>query len=99
MATLALSLYESDSLVFWNNLFTSLPVMLPGIFEQDLSAATLLAVPELYSYGQESRGFNMKKIRALDDHGCLRITNYLFHGVWPLRHGPSYKRPRHLRYR
>jgi phospholipid-translocating ATPase len=54
------SLYESDSLAVWNTLFTSLPVMLPGIFEQDLCAATLLAVPELYAYGQESRGFNMR---------------------------------------
>ena len=55
------SLYESDSLVVWITLFTSLPVMRPGISEQDLSAATLLAVPELYSYGQERLGFNMKK--------------------------------------
>lgn len=55
------SLYESDSLTVWNALFTSLCVMIPGIFEQDLSAATLLAVPELYAYGQQSKGFNLKK--------------------------------------
>ena len=54
------SLYESDSLTVWNTLFTSLCVILPGIFEQDLSAATLLAVPELYFYGQQSRGFNLR---------------------------------------
>jgi phospholipid-translocating ATPase len=53
------SLYENDSLTVYNTLFTSLAVMLPGIFEQDLKAATLLAVPELYGYGQESKGFNM----------------------------------------
>ena len=55
------SLYESDSLAVWNTLFTSLCVIVPGIFEQDLSAATLLAVPELYKYGQDSRAFNLKK--------------------------------------
>lgn len=55
------SLFENDSLTVWNTLFTSLPVMIPGIFDQDLSAATLLAVPELYSYGQQNRGFNMRK--------------------------------------
>ncbi|TVY90815.1 putative phospholipid-transporting ATPase, partial [Lachnellula willkommii] len=55
------SLYENWSLTVWNTLFTSLCVMIPGIFEQDLSAATLLAVPEIYSYGQNCKGFNLKK--------------------------------------
>lgn len=31
-----------------------------GIFEQDLRASTLLAVPELYTKGQRSGGFNLK---------------------------------------
>lgn len=55
------SLYESDSLTVGNTLFTSLCVIIPGIFEQDLSATTLLVVPELYAYGQQSKGFNLKK--------------------------------------
>lgn len=55
------SLYESDGLTVWNVLFTSLCVMILGVFEQDLSAATLLAVPELYAYSQQSKGFNLKK--------------------------------------
>ncbi|EHL02334.1 putative phospholipid-transporting ATPase IA [Glarea lozoyensis 74030] len=55
------SLFESWSLAVWNTLFTALPVMIPGIFEQDLSAETLLEVPELYAYGQTNQGFNMKK--------------------------------------
>ncbi|CAG8972469.1 hypothetical protein HYALB_00001158 [Hymenoscyphus albidus] len=55
------SLFESWSLAVWNTLFTSLPVMIPGIFEQDLPAETLLAVPELYSYGQRNQGFNIRK--------------------------------------
>lgn len=54
------SLYESDGLTVWNTLFSGLVVIIPGIFEQDLSAQTLLAVPELYAYGQQSRGFNVK---------------------------------------
>ncbi|TVY81302.1 putative phospholipid-transporting ATPase DNF3 [Lachnellula suecica] len=55
------SLYESWSLTFWNVLFTSLAVMIPGIFEQDLSAETLLAFPELYDYGQQCKGLNLRK--------------------------------------
>lgn len=44
----------------FNTLFTSLPVIFMGIFEKDLSATTLLAVPELYNYGQLNRGFNLR---------------------------------------
>jgi len=44
----------------FNTLFTSLPVIFMGIFEKDLSASTLLAVPELYTKGQRNGGFNIK---------------------------------------
>jgi len=54
------SLYEPWSLSMFNTLFTSLPVIFMGIFEKDLSPATLLAVPELYNIGQQNRGFNFK---------------------------------------
>lgn len=44
----------------FNALFTSLPIIFLGAFEKDLSASTLLAIPELYSKGQRSQGFNWK---------------------------------------
>jgi len=44
----------------FNTLFTSLPVIFMGIFEKDLAASTLLAVPELYTKGQRNGGFNIK---------------------------------------
>ena len=54
------SLYESWSLSMFNTLFTSLPVIFMGVFEQDLSSNTLLAVPELYSsLGPRNAGFNI----------------------------------------
>lgn len=53
------SLYESWSLTLFNTLFTSLPVIFMGIFEKDLRSSTLLAVPELYSIGHRSGGFNL----------------------------------------
>ncbi|CAK7224184.1 drs2 neo1 protein [Sporothrix bragantina] len=55
------SLYESTSLTVFNTLFTSLPVILLGMFEKDLRADTLLAVPELYMYGQRNLGFCFRK--------------------------------------
>ncbi|PBP27981.1 p-type ATPase, partial [Diplocarpon rosae] len=54
------SLFESTSLTVFNTLFTSLAVILLGIFEQDLNASTLLAVPELYMSGQTGEAFNFK---------------------------------------
>ena len=54
------SLYEPWSLSMFNTLFTSLAVIFLGIFTKDLSASTLLAVPELYTKGQKHAGFNIK---------------------------------------
>ncbi|KAG7193154.1 uncharacterized protein KQ657_000908 [Scheffersomyces spartinae] len=54
------SMYESWSLSMFNTLFTSLPVLVIGMFDKDLKPATLLAVPELYAKGREYRGFNLK---------------------------------------
>ena len=54
------SLYEPWSLSMFNTLFTSLPVIFMGVFEKDLAASTLLAVPELYSLGQRNGGFNFR---------------------------------------
>lgn len=55
------SLYESWSLTVFNSAFTSLPVILLGIFERDLSQETLLAVPELYAFGQRGLGFSFRQ--------------------------------------
>ncbi|EFX02366.1 haloacid dehalogenase-like protein [Grosmannia clavigera kw1407] len=55
------SIYESWSLTVLNTLFTSLCVIIPAIVEQDLSQTVLMAVPELYSFGQRNRGLNPLK--------------------------------------
>jgi len=54
------SLHEQWSLSMFNTLFTSLPVLVMGIFDKDLSAITLLAVPELYTKGQKNGAFSFK---------------------------------------
>ncbi|KAH8205053.1 hypothetical protein TruAng_000776 [Truncatella angustata] len=55
------SLFESTTLTVFNSLFTSLSVIFPGVVEKDLEATTLLAVPELYTYGQDNKAFNYRK--------------------------------------
>lgn len=54
------SVYESWSLSMYNTLFTSLPVLVIGIFDKDLKPATLLAAPELYNRGRLFKAFNLK---------------------------------------
>ncbi|CAG8556284.1 20135_t:CDS:2 [Cetraspora pellucida] len=54
------SLYEQWSLASYNTLFSSLPVMVIGIFEKDLNYDTLMEIPRLYKIGQENNQFNIK---------------------------------------
>ncbi|KZL82759.1 p-type atpase, partial [Colletotrichum incanum] len=75
------SLYEMASLTVFNTLFTSLCVICMGIWEQDLSADTLLAVPELYMYGQRNMGLNLAKYTAwMFSAACQGVLAYW--GVW-----------------
>ncbi|KAI4863558.1 phospholipid-translocating P-type ATPase [Hypoxylon rubiginosum] len=75
------SIYESWSLTVFNALFTSLPVILLGIFEKDLKAETLLAIPELYSFGQRSEAFNFKEYLAWMLSGAVD-TVIIYMMVW-----------------
>jgi magnesium-transporting ATPase (P-type) len=44
-----------------NTLFSSLPVLVIGMFEKDLNKKTLIGVPELYhTMGQLNSAFNFK---------------------------------------
>lgn len=75
----------------FNTLFTSLPVIFLGVFEKDLSASTLLAVPELYTKGQRNGGFNFKvylgwTFMASAEAMLIYFTMY---GVWGM---PGWKK-------
>lgn len=75
------SLYEATSLTVFNTLFTSLCVICMGIWEQDLSAETLLAVPELYVYGQRNMGLNLGKFVRWMFVGAVEGI-VAWYGVW-----------------
>ncbi|KKA26313.1 hypothetical protein TD95_001757 [Thielaviopsis punctulata] len=75
------SLYEYASLTVFNTLFTSLCCICMGIWDQDLSEDTLLAMPELYSYGQRNKGLNQVKfLRWMLLGACEGVI--AFFGVW-----------------
>lgn len=50
--------YESKALTVYGVLFTVVSTMALGAWEKDLKARTLMAVPELYVYGQRAMGLN-----------------------------------------
>ncbi|KAF5006874.1 hypothetical protein FDECE_6771 [Fusarium decemcellulare] len=75
------SLYEATSLTVFNTLFTSLCVICMGIWEQDLGAETLLAVPELYVYGQRNMGLNIWKFARWMLLGAIEGV-VAWYGVW-----------------
>ncbi|KAK5654794.1 hypothetical protein OQA88_6830 [Cercophora sp. LCS_1] len=86
------SLFESTSLTVFNTVFTSLPVIIPGIFEKDLSAETLMAVPELYAFGQRNMGFNLRlyfgwMFMALSESVIIFYTIYF---LYARSHFPVY---------
>ncbi|CAG8614089.1 35811_t:CDS:2, partial [Racocetra persica] len=81
------SLYEQWSLASYNTLFTSLPVMVIGIFEKDLNYDTLIAIPSLYKIGQENKEFNIKiffswMIGAICHAITIVFVPILFHGYF-----------------
>ncbi|KUI54532.1 hypothetical protein VP1G_01891 [Cytospora mali] len=75
------SLYESWSLTVLNVLFTSLCVIVPGVWEQDLSAEALLAVPELYVYGQRGEALNFSRYLGWMVGACMEGL-IVFYGCW-----------------
>lgn len=75
------SLYENWSLTVFNGVFTSIPVIILGILDQDLSAKTLLAFPELYNFGQRCKGFNYMNFIIWSVMGALESC-LLFYVVW-----------------
>lgn len=56
------SLYEVWTLAGYNVFFSSLSVLFVGIFEADLTANTLLNVPELYRFGQDNEMFKVSTV-------------------------------------
>ncbi|RKP07621.1 hypothetical protein THASP1DRAFT_4481, partial [Thamnocephalis sphaerospora] len=79
------SLYEQWTLSLYNTIFSVLPVLIIGITEQDLSAATLMRVPELYRLGQKEVMFNLRRFWSCMLHGALQslvllVIPFIVHG-------------------
>ena len=60
----AQTLYDAIFISIYNLIFTSLPILAVGIFEQDVSDATSLKIPSLYEAGPQHRYFSLRSFVA-----------------------------------
>nr|KAF6400410.1 ATPase phospholipid transporting 8B3 [Rousettus aegyptiacus] len=78
-------LYEGWFLALYNLLYTTLPVLYIGLFEQDLSAEQSLELPELYVDGQQARLFNYWVFLQAVAHGTATSLINFFVTLWVSR--------------
>ncbi|XP_006869134.1 PREDICTED: probable phospholipid-transporting ATPase IK [Chrysochloris asiatica] len=64
-------LYEGWFLALFNLLYSTLPVLYIGLFEQDVSAEKSLQMPELYTAGQKEELFNYWVFIQALAHGMI----------------------------
>lgn len=58
------TLFESYLGAAWNVLFTSLPILVVGVWDRDVSDPLALTFPVIYGPGQRNSGFNAGKVVA-----------------------------------
>ncbi|XP_060037905.1 phospholipid-transporting ATPase IK isoform X2 [Erinaceus europaeus] len=72
-------LYEGWFLALFNLLYSTLPVLYIGLFEQDVSAEESMRRPELYVAGQRDELFNLRVfLRALAHGAATSMVNFFF---------------------
>ncbi|XP_055409476.1 LOW QUALITY PROTEIN: phospholipid-transporting ATPase IK [Bubalus kerabau] len=75
-------LYEGWFLALFNLLYSTLPVLYIGLFEQDVSAEQSLELPELYIAGQKEELFNYWVILQAITHGTATSLVNFFTTLW-----------------
>uniref|UniRef100_A0A8C7AGQ3 Phospholipid-transporting ATPase n=1 Tax=Neovison vison TaxID=452646 RepID=A0A8C7AGQ3_NEOVI len=75
-------LYEGWFLALFNLLYSTLPVLYLGLFEQDVSAERSLQLPELYVGGQKDELFNCRVFLQALAHGTLTSLVNFFVPLW-----------------
>nr|XP_012601283.1 phospholipid-transporting ATPase IK isoform X2 [Microcebus murinus] len=75
-------LYEGWFLALFNLLYTTLPCLYIGLFEQDMSAQRSLQMPELYMAGQKNELFNYWVFLQAIAHGTATSLVNFFMTLW-----------------
>ncbi|TIB13429.1 hypothetical protein E3P92_02275 [Wallemia ichthyophaga] len=71
-------LFEYTYIMFYNLLFTSLPVIIMGAFEQDVNATASLAFPQLYKRGIAGLEYTRTKFWLYMLDGCYQACVCFF---------------------
>lgn len=69
-------LEEGWTLTFYNVLFTVLPPVVLGVFDQFVGARMLDRYPELYKLGQQNAFVSLKRLQTRGIHRLILPTNY-----------------------
>ncbi|XP_049643871.1 phospholipid-transporting ATPase IK [Suncus etruscus] len=80
-------MYEGWFLALFNLLYSTLPALYIGLFEQDVSAEESLKLPELYTLGQQDKLFNYFVFLQAVVHGMLTSLVNFFMTFWASTHG------------
>ncbi|KAM5190907.1 phospholipid-transporting ATPase IK isoform 2-T2 [Callospermophilus lateralis] len=75
-------LYEGWFLALFNLLYSTVPVLYIGLFEQDVTAEKSLQMPELYTAGQENELFNYWVFFQAIAHGTATSLVNFFVTLW-----------------
>ncbi|OMJ73757.1 hypothetical protein SteCoe_27502 [Stentor coeruleus] len=66
------SVFNASLLIGFNLFFTSLPILVIGIFDQDLTYGKIMSHPQIYTIGINGLMFNMKKLLAYMGMGIFQ---------------------------
>ncbi|XP_054980679.1 phospholipid-transporting ATPase IK [Sorex araneus] len=80
-------LYEGWFLALFNLIYSTLPVLYIGLFEQDVSAEESLQLPQLYTLGQKDQLFNYWVFLRAVAHGTVTSLVNFFVTFWASSHG------------
>ncbi|XP_041425963.1 phospholipid-transporting ATPase IC [Xenopus laevis] len=91
----AQTVYEDMFIALYNVLYSSLPVLLVGLLDQDVSDKLSLAFPRLYIPGQKGLLFNFKKFFLSLFHGIVTslIIFFIPYGAFLLTMGQDGEAP------
>uniref|UniRef100_A0A8C2YQA1 Phospholipid-transporting ATPase n=1 Tax=Chinchilla lanigera TaxID=34839 RepID=A0A8C2YQA1_CHILA len=78
-------LYEGWFLALFNLLYSTVPVLYIGLFEQDVSDAQSLKMPELYMAGQKNELFNYWVFSKAIAQGLFTSLVTFFLSMWIIR--------------
>ena len=72
------SLFDRWTLAVYNILFTGVPIIAFGAFDQDVSDATVYRFPSLYSQGQQNEIFNARRFAGWVANGAFHSCVVFF---------------------